>query len=70
MTPLCDLENGMEGVRHEVPGCRASPHADAPGGSARAAGARGVVGCVLPTCAHWGKGKINGPLLGNWSSFC
>ena len=39
----------------------------------------GVVGCVLPTCAQglvepssrWlGEGKINGPLLGDWSSFC
>ena len=39
----------------------------------------GVVGCVLPTCAQglvepgfrWlGGGKINGPLFGDWSSFC
>ena len=39
----------------------------------------GVVGCVLPTCvqglaepsSRWlEKGKINGPLLGHWSSFC
>ena len=39
----------------------------------------GVVGGVLPTCAQcqpsqvpvgWGKGKINGLLLGDWSSFC
>ena len=39
----------------------------------------GVVGCVLPTCAQgsvepgsrWlGGGETNGPLLGDWSSFC
>ena len=38
----------------------------------------GVVGCLLPTCAQgsvepnfrWlGEGNINGPLLGDWSSF-
>ena len=39
-----------------------------------------VVGCVLPTCVRkvwpsrvperWERGKINGPLLGDWSSFC
>ena len=40
----------------------------------------GVVGCVLPTCAQGSvepgsrvfgeEGKISGPLLGDWSSFC
>ena len=39
----------------------------------------GVVRCVLPTCVQglpsqvpvgWEEGKINGPLLGDWSSFC
>ena len=40
----------------------------------------GVVGCVLSQRVRkvqssqvpvgWGKGKINGPLHGDWSSFC
>ena len=37
----------------------------------------GVLGCVLPTCAQglvepvgWEEGKINGPLVEGWSSFC
>ena len=36
----------------------------------------GVVGCLLPSCVQglvepsWEKGKIYGPLLGDWSFFC
>ena len=39
----------------------------------------GVVGCAPNVCARFGRakfplvggrGKINGPLLGDWSSFC